>query len=93
MAVLQFTFLPLPITFATAIMMFSYLESIDDGFHFCFRSSCFVKFSTAVGHQVLSNFLAGVLLAEKPDLSIFSSPRKALPSFASPVVLHLPTAP
>jgi hypothetical protein len=95
LAVLKSTVFPSLILFATAIMIFWYLESIGAEFHFSFGLLCFVDFAMVIDsdNYVLTHFLAPVSPTDQRDLSIFSPLRIALPSFASQVVFHLLAAP
>jgi hypothetical protein len=82
-AALQFTVSPLLTAFATAIMIFWYLESIGEAF--CF---CFVDFSTVMESEIFTQFLARAFPTDKRDFLLFSPLRKALTSFASQVVFQ-----
>jgi hypothetical protein len=86
LAVLQCTAFPLRIAFATVIMTFWYLESIRDGFHFCFASLCFAHFSILTDSQVLMPLLDGVFPTDQRDrdLSIFFPAQKNTAGLRAP---------
>jgi hypothetical protein len=65
-------------------MIFWYLKSIGDGFHFWF-----VDFSMATNDQVLAHFLALVFPTDELDLAVASPLTKPLSRFAAQVVFQL----